>query len=709
MSGGACAVAAVGVLLLVAVAAQGYDDYRIGAGIYDVTGPSAEVGFMGMGQFGQRGHGIHFRLRSRAFVVEDVASGQRLAFVSNDLCMTYGGMVQNVTALLQAKYGDLYTEKNVMISGTHTHSGPGGFTYMTLYDLSTLGFHDGNFETVVNGIYNAIVMAHENLSSGGRILINTGTLLGTNINRSAYSYYKNPPEEIAKYEHDVDKEMTVLRMEDENGNELGMLNWFAVHGTSMNNTNLLVSGDNKGFASYEVELAKNGNSSMPGMGPFVAIFGQSNEGDVTPNTKGAFCDDGSECDARTSTCPNERGMMSSALCHGYGPGEDMFDSTKVIGHNQAEFALNLYESAATTLQGGFGYVHTFVNMENVTVSPSFTSTGVQETTCPAALGDAFAGGTTDGPGDFNFHQGTNDTNPNTLWNDLAWALLSKPTEEQQACHAPKPILLNTGDLSWPAPWTASVVPLQIFRIGQLFIIGVPGEFTTMAGRRLRDTVMNTLQEYGAADENSHVVIAGLSNEYTHYITTFEEYQIQRYEAGSTLFGPHTLAAYQQEFSKLAQALATNQTVPDGPSPPDNSYISWCIAECDRLPDGLPDGVDYGDVYQDAYTSYTVGDTVSVTFWGGNPQNDYFTQDSYLTVDVNDNGTWKTVFVDGHWDTKFIWSVEKVDQNLITIEWDIAEGTPAGTYRITHQGAYKAALGVVEKHYSGVSSSFQVTA
>lgn len=29
------------------------------------------------------------------------------------------------------------------------------------------------------------------------------------------------------------------------------------------------------------------------------------------------------------------------------------------------------------------------------------------------------------------------------------------------------------------------MPLQMFRIGQLYIIGVPAEFTTMAGRRLR--------------------------------------------------------------------------------------------------------------------------------------------------------------------------------------------------------------------------------
>ena len=69
--------------------------------------------------------------------------------------------------------------------------------------------------------------------------------------------------------------MTVLRFENEKGEELAMFNWFSVHGTSMTNQNHFISGDNKGYASYVFEKLKNGNSSLPGMGPFVAAFAQS--------------------------------------------------------------------------------------------------------------------------------------------------------------------------------------------------------------------------------------------------------------------------------------------------------------------------------------------------------------------------------------------------------------------------------------------------
>lgn len=54
---------------------------------------------------------------------------------------------------------------------------------------------------------------------------------------------------------------------------------------------------------------------------------------------------------------------------------------------------------------------------------------------------SFAAGTTDGPGMFNFAQGTTTDNP--FWNKVR-DFLSEPTQEEIDCQAPKPILLNTG-------------------------------------------------------------------------------------------------------------------------------------------------------------------------------------------------------------------------------------------------------------------------
>lgn len=65
----------------------------------------------------------------------------------------------------------------------------------------------------------------------------------------------------------------------------------------------------------------------------------------------------------------------------------------------------------------------------------------------------------------------------------------------------------------------------------LILLVVFAEFTTMAGRRLRNAVRMVLTS-GRNNElgnNVHIVIAGLTNTYSQYVTTYEEYQVQRYE------------------------------------------------------------------------------------------------------------------------------------------------------------------------------------
>lgn len=63
----------------------------------------------------------------------------------------------------------------------------------------------------------------------------------------------------------------------------------------------------------------------------------------------------------------------------------------------------------------------------------------------------------------------------------------------------------------------------MFRVGQLVILLLPGEFTTMAGRRIKETIKAKLISQGILGADAKVVIAGPSNTYSHYITTREEY------------------------------------------------------------------------------------------------------------------------------------------------------------------------------------------
>ncbi|VAH61876.1 hypothetical protein VPH35_044727 [Triticum aestivum] len=744
--------------------------YLVGMGSYDITGPAADVNMMGYANTEQIASGIHFRLKSRAFIVAE-PNGKRVVFVNLDACMASQLVNIKVLERLKARYGDLYNENNVAISGIHTHAGPGGYLQYVVYIVTSLGFVRQSFDVIVDGIEKSIVEAHNNLHPG-KIYVNKGDLLDAGVNRSPSAYLNNPAEERSKYKYNVDKEMTLVKFVDDESGPVGSFNWFATHGTSMSRTNSLISGDNKGAAARFMEdwAEKNGlpkqtgvassddlgflhmtsvlprrvstiipepdeitddlmqlassyeasggrrlegsnitrriRSSQENNAKFVSAFCQSNCGDVSPNVLGTFCiDTHLPCDFNHSTCNGK-----NELCYGRGPGyPNEFESTRIIGNRQFLKAVDLFNSASEEIQGKIDYRHTYLDFSQLKVSVSTSTGGPQVVkTCPAAMGFAFAAGTTDGPGAFDFKQGDDKGNP--FWR-LVRNLLKTPGKEQVECQAPKPILLDTGEMKEPYDWAPAILPIQIVRIGQLVILCVPGEFTTMAGRRLRDAVKNVLisGSNGEFGTNIHVVLAGLTNTYSQYVTTFEEYQIQRYEGASTLYGPHTLSAYIQEFQKLATAMVENKEVPTNIQPPD-----MLEKQIGLLPgvmyDSTPPGVHFGDVSSDvaANSNFRKGSTVNATFYSACPRNDLLTEGTFALVEKLNGNDWIPVYDDDDWSLQFKWSRPSKfsPRSFATLEWTIPEDAASGVYRLRHSGASKPLIGSI-KHFTGTSRAFAV--
>jgi neutral ceramidase len=224
--------------------------------------------------------------------------------------------------------------------------------------MTSLGFVQETFDAWVTGISQAIIIAHKNMQEG-KMFIANGLLYDANINRSPTSYLLNPQSERDLYpEGDTDKNMLLLKMVDSKGTPIGSAAWFAVHGTSMNNTNTLTSGDNKGYASYSLERALNGADKEVGKGPFVGAFGSTNLGDVSPNTNGAKCiDTGEPCEGLHSSC---NGKCENCIAFGPGTNGDIFESTQIIGNKQYEFALQLMDQASEEVTGAIGeYCVTF--------------------------------------------------------------------------------------------------------------------------------------------------------------------------------------------------------------------------------------------------------------------------------------------------------------------------------------------------------------
>lgn len=282
----------------------------------------------------------------------------------------------------------------------------------------------------------------------------------------------------------------------------------------------------------------------------------------------------------SSTCP------ADDVCKGKGPGETDKENTRIIGGNIYKAAsIGLKSAPERELTGSVGFVHQFVEMASQSGTWFNKATQRYESFrgCLSAMGTSFAAGTTDGnlnqrtvhlnawiftkfysfvgPGAYSFFE-QGDTSGNPFW-QLVGNSLRPPTRDDRDCHAPKPILLMTGRMTWPYLWQPQSVPTQILKIGGAVILGLGSEVTTMAGRRLKATI----QELGRiTGEDLKVLVTGMANTYASYVVTWEEYQVQRYEAGSTPYGPHTLTIYQQQFARLYMALANNQTVPSGPVP-----------------------------------------------------------------------------------------------------------------------------------------------
>lgn len=142
------------------------------------------------------------------------------------------GVRRSIIARLSAEFPGLYNDQNVALVGTHSHAGVGGYLENLLPQITALGYVKETADAIVEGSVRAVKQAHASLAPG-KLSVGNTTLLGANINRSPTAYLANPEDERKRYQYDQDKEMTVLRFDDEAGKARGLLSFFPVHLTSL--------------------------------------------------------------------------------------------------------------------------------------------------------------------------------------------------------------------------------------------------------------------------------------------------------------------------------------------------------------------------------------------------------------------------------------------------------------------------------------------
>lgn len=339
--------------------------------------------------------------------------------------------------------------------------------------------------------------------------------------------------------------------------------------------------------------------------------------------------------------------------------------------------------------------------------------GTMAMTCPAALGYSFAAGTSDGPGAFDFTQGdAGKPDANPLWK-LVSNLVRKPSAEQQDCHGAKPILLDVGEMEKPYAWAPNRVDVQTLRLGQVLIIVSPCEATTMSGRRWKQAVADEAVASSLLGTQSPIVLlAGPANSYAHYCTTAEEYEVQRYEGASTLYGRHQLDALINLTLDGLVYLRSGSGSADpgrGEAPPDNRRKAISLIP-PVARDAHPLGRPFGRVLQQPKRGYQVGAVVKATFQGANPRNNLRLEQTFAAVERRgSDGSWQRVRDDADWFLVFSWRRTSwlLGYSETDITWETAGNAEAGTYRIRYYGDAKTVLGSV-KTFEGSSRSFDLT-
>ena len=544
--------------------------FEVGTGKADITGYKPGVGMLGYGMFNNRVNGVETKLYARAFVIKDLSSNKKIAFVNTETCFVTISVKRGVIKRLKRKHAELdYDHDNVLMASQHTHSGPGGYSHYGLYNISTPGFVPEVYQAIVEGITEAILQAEERMKPA-KISFAKGKFaddIPVAFNRSLDAYNQNP-EVQPKLNKDqthlaLDREMTLFRVDGMDGKPIGAFNFFGVHTTSVHNDNTKICSDNKGYAAnfHEQELqAQNPD--------FVSIFAQNTAGDITPNN-----------------------IWDKKKKWTRGPYEDDFKSAEHIGKLQYEKASELFLKAGDngeSVHMGIDYGLMYANLGSISPAAEFTNNTPDAHTGPACLGVAFMKGTKEGPGMvFPIDLvATIASNLVKAFEHVKALFVSKKERrriyEKYKVQGNKRIMIESGErkllgtynisgLVVPSfldptikyfkyfhgtggldhkPWTPQTLPLQIVTLGQVAFVAVPGEITTIAGKRLKQTVQEVLKEKGITE----VVIASYANAYCGYVTTYEEYQLQKYEGGHTPYGKWTLAAFQTKFKQLAEEM-----------------------------------------------------------------------------------------------------------------------------------------------------------
>ncbi|HEY0262734.1 MAG TPA: neutral/alkaline non-lysosomal ceramidase N-terminal domain-containing protein, partial [Chitinophagales bacterium] len=167
--------------------------FLIGLGKADITAYKKGVGMLGYAMYFHTMEGIETSLYARAFVIINPDTKAKQVLVNCELGFITNALKKGVLAEIE-KQNLGYDDETLMLTAQHTHSGPAGFAYYGLYNISVPGFVEEVYSKIVSGIVEAIKDAEKNVQKGHISFAKGEFELAKNVafNRSMKQYNTNP-------------------------------------------------------------------------------------------------------------------------------------------------------------------------------------------------------------------------------------------------------------------------------------------------------------------------------------------------------------------------------------------------------------------------------------------------------------------------------------------------------------------------------------
>ncbi len=533
----------------------------------DITPPPG-VSIAGNGPEARQSEGFRHRLYVRTILLED-ANGERIALVASDLPLMSLLLHRHVASQTVDTHARIGADR-LILTATHTHSGPGNFFDADQYNAqggALPGFDAAFVDFLVNRIADSINEA----ASGLRPAVarwDTLHVRGLTWNRSLEAFERNPDHPLperpdrpltrtelrVRQNGAVDPVMMMLRV-DRCGEgwidcrPKGAYTIFAIHPTGYPAASRLLDGDIPAVLQRALESHVDRFYQVPqddnGL-RFIHVFANGTEGDVSPRHL-----DGSRCETELRQelswrpsgpwrpmAPEEwrspRGWEDRCL-------EIARKSVNAIGDSLGRRATTLFSRLKET-----GELSKDIQIRRALETINLRKLGEDGLICPQPLGGlAQAGGAPE------------DAGTRMMGWEFLGMIPSGMEEGRRAvnrkssdCHGAKRILLgglqrrSVGRYGFP-----EFAQLGVVQIGNLLLATLPWEVTTVAGLRIKKAVKQV-----GPTEIAHVGVISLSNGYLSYLTTAEEYSAQHYEGASNLYGPRTAEVVTDRLVTLASTL-----------------------------------------------------------------------------------------------------------------------------------------------------------